>query len=183
MPKTQQGKRVVRYNKSNNENNNSPKIREEYMHWEKPVANQQEKKLVDLLLEVTLNDNEKLLPKSLHIFNQIGGPESLDGKKAVLARIRRISKSYKKDTYKILIHTGSGTNENGESIEDQLLKICPQYHKLKSILGDRNTDVANPGNPCGNTISLVAYTSPSAGPSSPSVITQRHTTGTSHSPL
>ena len=57
------------------------------------------------------------MPKSLHIFNQIGGPESLDGKKAVLARIRRISKSYKKDTYKILIHTGSGTNENGESIE------------------------------------------------------------------
>ena len=67
MPKTQQGKRVVRYNKSNNENNNSPKIREEYMHWEKPVANQQEKKLVDLLLEVTLNDNEKLSKNYLGI--------------------------------------------------------------------------------------------------------------------
>ncbi|KAG2192176.1 hypothetical protein INT46_004330, partial [Mucor plumbeus] len=98
------------------------------------------------------------------------GPKSLDGK-AVLARIRRFNKSYK-DAYKILLHTGSGTNENGER--------------------DRNTDVANPGNSCGNTIPLVAYTSssstpsvassPSAGPSSPSVITQRHTTGTSHSP-
>ena len=84
-----------------------------------------------------------------------------------------------------------------------MLKICPRYHELKStILGGRNTDVANPGNSCGNTIPLVAYTSPSAtpsvasspsatpsvasspsaGPSSPSIITQRHTTGTSHSP-
>ena len=46
---------------------------------------------------------------------KLGGPESLDGK-AVLAGIRRISKSYK-DAYRILIHTGSRTNENGESIE------------------------------------------------------------------
>ncbi|KAG2194149.1 hypothetical protein INT46_010403 [Mucor plumbeus] len=74
---------------------------------------------------------------------KLGGPESLDGK-AVLAGIRRISKSYK-DAYRILIHTGSRTNENGESIE-----------------GDRNSGVANSGNSCENTILLVAYTSPSA---------------------
>ena len=134
MPKAQQGKRVTRYNKSNE--NNSPKIRGEYMHWEKRVAKQQEKKLVDLSLDVTLNDNGKLLKNCLGInmgkrpigvtflkiakdiadsLIQLEGPKLLD-RKAVLARIRRFNKSYK-DAYKILLHTDSGTNENGESIE------------------------------------------------------------------
>ena len=104
-------------------------------YWEKCVAKQQEKKLVDVLLEFTLNDNGKPLKNCLGInmgkrpigitplkivkdiadsLTKLGGHESLD-RKAVLARIRRLNKSYK-DAYKILIHTGPGTNENGESI-------------------------------------------------------------------
>jgi hypothetical protein len=65
MPKAQQGNRVTRYNKSNE--NDSPKIRGEYMHWKKRVAKQQEKELVDRLLEVALNDNGKLLKNCIGI--------------------------------------------------------------------------------------------------------------------
>jgi len=65
MPKAQQVKRATPYNKSNE--NNSPKIRGEYMHWENRVAKQQEKKLMEFLLEVTLNDNGELLKTCLGI--------------------------------------------------------------------------------------------------------------------
>ena len=65
MREAQQGKRVARYNKSNE--NHSPKVKGEYMHWEKRVAKQQEKKLVDRLLEVVLNDNGNLLKNCLGI--------------------------------------------------------------------------------------------------------------------
>ena len=42
MPKAQQRKHVSRYRKSNE--NNSPKIRGEYMHWEKNPLQSNKKK-------------------------------------------------------------------------------------------------------------------------------------------
>lgn len=71
-----------------------------------------------------------------------------------------------------------------------MLEFCPHYHELKPILGGRNTDVANPGNSCGDVMPLVIYKSPfasssvalisSVGPSSPSIISARYFSETSH---
>ncbi|CEP14264.1 hypothetical protein [Parasitella parasitica] len=36
-----------------------------------------------------------------------------------------------------------------------MLQVCPQYETLHHILSDRNTDVANPGNSEGSTMTLV----------------------------
>lgn len=46
-----------------------------------------------------------------------------------------------------------------------MLKVCPHYHELEPILGDRNADVANTGNSCGDAMPLATYKSPFASSS------------------
>ena len=68
MSKVQQEKHdVIHSNKKNENNSNPPKKRGKYVNWDKPVEKQQGKTLVDLLLEIILCDNGKLLKNCLGI--------------------------------------------------------------------------------------------------------------------
>ncbi|CEP08894.1 hypothetical protein [Parasitella parasitica] len=53
--------------------------------------------------------------RSNTIKNNLGEPEDLDGS-AVLARVKKLNKSYK-EAFEISLHTGAGTNEKGETLE------------------------------------------------------------------